>query len=172
MLKILPVLLLVASVPGSQAPAPTGQQWVEPIPGLIERIERDYLAPETAYGPGHRGIDFSISPKEQISTPVSGEIAFVGKVVNRMVLTIRGYDGYLASFEPLCASVELNQEVMAGEVVGKWCEPEASYLNDCPEICLHLSARSSNGYLNPLWLMRLIEPSRLMPLDEPVDNLP
>ncbi len=172
MLRLIPALILVAALPATTASFGASKPWVEPVPGLLDRIDRDYLAPETEYGPGHRGIDFLISPKEPISAPVSGEVVFVGKVVNRMVLTIRGYDGYLAGFEPLCASVELNQEVTAGEVVGKWCEPEASYLAHCPKTCLHLSARNSEGYLNPLWLMGLIEPSRLMPLDEPVDSLP
>lgn len=141
------------------------------MPETLARLDRDFRAPETQYSPGHRGVDLMVLEDEPVSTPVTGEVAFVGKVVNRMVLTIRGYDGYLASFEPLCASVELNQEVQAGEVVGAWCEPEESYRSHCQQTCIHLSARKNGEYLNPLWLMGLIEPSRLMPLDEPVDNL-
>lgn len=165
-LLLLPVLLL------SIGSSPALDLWVEPISQALERLERDFRAPETEYGPGHRGIDLSVGASEPISSPVTGEVAFLGKVANRMVLTIRGYDGYLASFEPLCAIVELNQEVLAGEVIGSWCEPDDSYVSHCPTRCIHLSARRAGDYLNPLWLMGLVEPSRLMPLDEPVDNLP
>lgn len=146
--------------------------WVEPVPNLAERVDRTFLAPETAYGPGHRGVDFKVSESEPVSSPLAGEVAFKGKVVDRMVLTIRGFDGYLATFEPFCSDLDLWQEVKPGEVVGTWCEPDESYSRHCEEICLHISARLNPGYLNPLWLMRLIEPSRLMPLDELEDNLP
>ena len=169
MLKLLSLMPLVLLAAG---PAPGQELWVEPIPEVLERLERDFRAPESEYGPGHRGVDLLVSTTEPISSPVTGEVVFIGKVVDRMVLTIRGYDGYLASFEPFCASVELNQEVLAGEVVGSWCEPDPEYQSHCEETCVHLSARIQENYLNPLWLMGLIQPSRLMPVDEPVDNLP
>ena len=169
MLKLLSLLPLVL-IAGGQAPS--HELWVEPIPEAISRLERDFRAPESEYGPGHRGVDLLVLESEPISSPVTGEVVFLGKVVNRLVLTIRGYDGILASFEPFCASVELNQEVMAGEVVGSWCEPDTGYQSHCEKTCVHISARKEKDYLNPLWLMGLIQPSRLMPVDEPVDNLP
>lgn len=153
---------------GTSSAAP----WVEVVPDLKKQLVRDFLAPESEYGSGHRGIDFLVRPNEPVSSPVDGEVYFVGKVVNRSVITIRGFDGSLASFEPVCSDLDKFQEVAAGEVIGTWCKPDQSYLPHCEKTCVHLSARVASGYLNPLWLMRHIEPSRLMPWDGLADSLP
>lgn len=146
--------------------------WVEVVPELTSQLVRGFLAPETEYGSGHRGIDIMVQKDEPISSPVGGEVYFVGKVVNRSIITIRGFDGSLASFEPVCSNLEKFQEVRAGEVIGSWCKPDENYKPHCEKLCVHLSARIADGYLNPLWLMRLIEPSRLMPWDGLEDTLP
>lgn len=169
---LLAPLVAITPDPGAQLRAGATPFWAEVIPELSKQLFRDFLAPETEYGPGHRGIDLLLDPEDPISSPIAGEVSFLGKVVNRNVISIRGFDGSIASFEPVCSELELNQEVAQGEVIGYWCKSDKSYHSHCEKTCVNVSARVDGKYRNPLWLMRLIQPSRLMPWDGLVDNLP
>jgi hypothetical protein len=138
--------------------------WVEPVPGLASRVIEDYDAPVVRWGPGHRGIDFAVAPGELISSPVAGSVHFVGRVVNRPILTIADSAGQLASFEPVCSNLSRGQTVSAGSVIGWHCEADLSYEPHCPVECVHFSARRDGNYLSPLHLIFGLSPSRLWPL--------
>ena len=149
MTKLIALLLLIAQV---VSPAPTPEIWAEPIPYFEEHIEEGYLAPVSKFGSGHRGIDFHIEPDQPIRSPGNGVVHFVGKVVNRNLITIRSQGGMLASFEPVCSTLAKGDLVREGQAIGVWCTGDPSYAAQC-ESCVHMSARDNFGYLSPLHLM-------------------
>jgi hypothetical protein len=148
MSKFLAVLVIFIS---SLSPRPI-EIWAEPIPYFETEQLNQYQAPITKYGAGHRGIDVFVPLGDPVSSPQSGEVHFIGKVVDREVITIKTEAGYLATFEPVCSSLEKGAKVLAGEVIGTHCQAMLDYKNHC-ENCVHFSARSDFGYLSPLYLM-------------------
>jgi len=136
------------------------QLWGEPVADFEQRVLVDYLAPDTKYGPGHRGIDIQLAPYEDLAAPMNSFLAFSGTVVDRPVVTLS--DGkYKASFEPACALVPLGATVLRGEVFATHCEPLETYRGHC-DSCVHFSARDESGYLSPKYLMGLLGPSVLL----------
>jgi hypothetical protein len=133
------------------------------VPDIAGRVVEDYDAPLTRWGAGHRGIDFAVAPEELISSPAAGSVHFVGRVVNRPILTIVDSAGQLASFEPVCSNLSVGEAVSAGSVIGWHCEADLSYEPHCPVECVHFSARRDGNYLSPLHLIFGLAPSRLWP---------
>ncbi len=83
--KLLAVLVIFIS---ALSPRPI-EIWAEPIPYFETEQLNHYQAPITKYGPGHRGIDLFVPLGDPVSSPQSGEVHFVGRVVDRDVITIR-----------------------------------------------------------------------------------
>ena len=137
---------------------PSQEIWAEPIPHLVENLEQDYLAPVSEFGTGHRGIDFQLKPGQMVSSPASGSVHFVGKVVDRMVITIRTDSGKLSSFEPVCSKLKQGDRVLSGQPIGTWCAGDSGYQEHC-ERCVHASARDEFGYLSPLHMIGQKSPS-------------
>jgi hypothetical protein len=159
MIKLILLLTLIAKAISTPTPVP--ELWAEPIPYLFENLEEDYLAPVSEYGSGHRGIDFHIAPGQQLRSPADGTVHFIGKVVNRNLITIRTDRGKLASFEPVCSSLSPGQRVSQGQPIGVRCHGDETYEAHC-ESCVHASARDNFGYLSPLHMMGQNSPSVLL----------
>jgi len=64
------VLSLVASF--LQPPAP---MWIWPV-DATPAVVRDFDAPASEWGPGHRGLDLAARPGTTVRAPVSGSISF------------------------------------------------------------------------------------------------
>ncbi len=152
---ILTSLLTLISIPQSAG------DWQQPFSSEITRWESEYLAPESEYGPGHRGVDSVQELGSPIKAPVSGKIFFVGLVVDRNVVTIRSPSGYLASFEPACTDLKVGEGVLIGEQFAWHCSPQESYDYHC-ESCIHFSVRSKFGYLSPDFFLSEILPSVIL----------
>ena len=159
MIKLILLLALVAKA--MLTPTPVSEIWAEPIPYLYENLEEDYLAPVSEYGTGHRGIDFHIAPGQELQSPADGTVHFVGKVVNRNLITIRTDRGKLATFEPVCSKLAQGQRVNEGQVIGVRCSGDETYEAHC-ESCIHASARDNFGYLSPLHMLGQKSPSVLL----------
>lgn len=135
---------------------------------MNQELINAYRAPETQYGSGHRGVDYAVSFGEKVYAPADGLVQFVGKVVNRQVLTISHEGNLVSSYEPLCSSLVVGEEVFLGDLIGEVCEPEKSYVLHCQLVhCLHFSARRNGEYLSPLWFTGELSASRLLPWVEP-----
>ncbi len=152
---ILTSLLTLISIPQSAG------DWQQPFSSEITRWESEYLAPESEYGPGHRGVDSVQELGSPIKAPVSGKIFFVGLVVDRNVVTIRSPSGYLASFEPACTDLKVGEGVLIGGQFAWHCSPQESYDYHC-ESCIHFSVRSKFGYLSPDFFLSEILPSVIL----------
>jgi len=156
MLKILTILTLIIST--LNQPVRPAEIWATPIPKFEDRHFSNFFLPAERWGKGHRGIDMQLEVEEKLSSPFAGQVHFVGKVVNRRVITLRSPSGLLASFEPVCTNHAEGQKIARGEVFGWHCKADEDYAEHC-EGCVHFSVRSEFGYLNPLLFVSKIRPS-------------
>ena len=140
--------------------------WVPPIVG--SELVNSYRAAETDYGSGHRGVDYQVSLGQGVFAPANATVSFVGKVVDRQVLSLSHEGDLVSSFEPVCSSLVIGQEVAAGDLVAEVCEADETYAQHCVDIlCLHFSTRRAGEYLSPLWFTGELAPSQLLPWVEP-----
>ncbi len=136
-----------------EPPAPS---WVWPVGGH-QVIVRDFAAPETPWGPGHRGIDIDASSSSTLRAPVSGRLRFVGDVVHRGVVTIETSEGFLVSMEPVTIDVPSGSRVVAGQVLGSIDS------GHCPRRCLHLGLRIDGRYVSPAKFLGVERRAVLLP---------
>jgi len=150
-------------------PSPTlGSQpaWSSPVIG--SGLVNSYRSPETSYGSGHRGVDYQVTLGQGVFAPADATVSFVGNVVNRQVLSLSHQGKVVSSYEPVCSSLVVGQEVAAGDLVAEVCEASQDYAQHCLEIlCLHFSTRQDGEYLSPLWFTGELDPSVLLPWMEP-----
>ena len=98
MLKLFILLNIIFS-----AAAPSPEVLAEPVPLLNQSTIKTFVAPHWTKGPGHRGIDIALAENFSLKAPFSGEVYFVGKVVDRKVVTLVSDSGLKVSFERVCS---------------------------------------------------------------------
>jgi murein DD-endopeptidase MepM/ murein hydrolase activator NlpD len=131
--------------------------WVWPVTG--ERsIERNYDAPDTAYAPGHRGIDLTAAEGTEVLAPTDAVVSFAGAIAGRGILSLRTAD-LLISFEAMTTQLVEGDLVRAGQVMGA-----VSTGTHCS--CLHVGVRKAGAYLSPLSYFSAISPAVLQPWDD------
>jgi murein DD-endopeptidase MepM/ murein hydrolase activator NlpD len=110
-----------------------------------------------------------------VFAPAEGKVHFVGKVVNRQLISLDHGQELLSAFEPVCSQLIEGDSIVSGQLIGEVCEGGASYDPHCqPSICVHFSVRKNGEYLSPLWFTGELKPSRLLPWIEatkPSDEL-
>lgn len=130
---------------------------VQPTPRVVAAFE----APESDYGPGHRGVDLAGAAGQSVFAVAAGEVTFAGRVAGRGVVVI-DHGELRSTYEPVAAQVAKGDGVAAGDRIAT-LTADASHC--APQACLHLGARDGDAYVDPLLLLggqRL----RLKPLDE------
>jgi hypothetical protein len=140
---------------------PQAVDWEVPFPTDALRWKAEFVAPNTEFGAGHRGVDQRLELNSIIKAPIAGEISFLGMVVDRPVVTIRTSNGFLASFEPACSNLKVGDAVKVGSEFAWHCAPEPAYEYHC-ESCIHFSVRSVYGYLAPDYFLAGLKPSVLL----------
>lgn len=160
----------VAPVSARHFSGRTRTPWMLPLIG-VEHLIKGFMAPQSEWGPGHRGADYLTTEGAVVLAPADGTVKFAGTVATKPVLTI-ATGQYLASFEPVCGvsggrlsnavgSDAVGGPVQAGQVIGTVCG--SGYQSHCdPQLCLHFSARNASGYLSPQYLMGQLSPSVLV----------
>jgi murein DD-endopeptidase MepM/ murein hydrolase activator NlpD len=131
--------------------------WAWPVPAP-HPIARPFIAPETPYSAGHRGLDIRADAGVEVRAPAAGVVHFAGFVVDRPVISIRHAGGVLSSFEPVEPLVVTGDLVARGEVIGTLLP------GHCATPCLHLGARIDGEYVNPLLFLGGLEHAVLYPL--------
>jgi murein DD-endopeptidase MepM/ murein hydrolase activator NlpD len=155
--KSIGVFLVLSSLGGFGLQASV---WEDPAEKSTSSWQAHFEAPKTEFGAGHRGVDLVLEIASKISAPSAGVLYFKGLVVDREVVTIRTPDGYLASFEPACTNLEVEDRVKLGQEIAWHCEPSTNYEYHCNS-CVHFSARSQYGYISPDYLLGNLKPSVL-----------
>lgn len=153
---MVPVLLVLALT--LVLPLPPAATWVWPTSGS-EVILRDFRAPSTPWGPGHRGLDLAASSPE-VRAPASGVVSFSGFVVNRGVLSITTAEGLLISMEPVSALVDQGSTVRQGDLIAT-LEP-----GHCESLCLHLGVRERGAYRSARAELGVLQRAVLLPLGD------
>ena len=170
-LVILSVLLSasVSPVP-TVAPDATGTtaRWAWPVTAP-HPIARPFIAPESPYSAGHRGIDISSTEGAAVTAPTDGVVYFAGVVVDRPVLSVTHADGLVSSFEPVESDLPPGTAVRRGETIGRVLP------GHCTPVCLHFGVRLYGQYVSPLNYLGGISRSVLLPtrsLPPPYPSVP
>lgn len=127
----------LGSGPSEDAP------WTWPTESHV--VVRPWEAPESDYGPGHRGLDVAAAPGTPAVAVAAGTVTFAGPVGGRSVVAIDHGDGLVSTLDAVDASVAPGDRVDQGSLVGTTaaghCTPS--------EPCLHIGARVDGRYVDP-----------------------
>jgi murein DD-endopeptidase MepM/ murein hydrolase activator NlpD len=158
------LVILSALVSASVSPMPTSAHaaagttisWGWPV-APPHPIERPFIAPDSAYGPGHRGIDISSTDGTAVIAPADGVVSFAGMVINRPVLAIQHADGLVSSYEPVESDLLRGTRIQRGDTIGRLLS------GHCTSACLHFGVRLYGQYVSPLNYLGGIPRSVLLP---------
>lgn len=118
------------------------------------QVVRPFDPPESAYGPGHRGIDLAAEPGQPVMAAADGVVTHSGVVAGRGTVTVLHGSGVASTYEPLGERVETGTVLARGEAVGALADGVAGVAGHCaPASCLHLGARLDGTYLDPMLLL-------------------
>ncbi|WP_244285858.1 M23 family metallopeptidase [Cryobacterium zongtaii] len=143
-----------AVLPGQAAPA----GWAWPV-GPPRELARPFEAPASRYAAGHRGIDLVAGEGHPVRSPADGVVTFVGRVVDRPVLSIQHGEGLVSSFEPVSATVSEGDRVLAGQVVGV-----VATGSHCTARCVHFGVRRHGQDISPMLFLGGLARAILLPL--------
>lgn len=152
------VLALIGAAPaaGLTANPKNFPAWVWPVANP-HPVLRPFVAPETPYSTGHRGIDIAAPVGSAVRAPAAGIVHFSGFVVDRNLISIDHGGGIISSFEPVLSHLSEGTLVHRGEKIG------VLQSGHCRTPCLHLGARSYGKYVSPLNFLGGIPYSVLLP---------
>lgn len=151
---LLLVLLALPALPAAAAPRP-GFRW--PLAGA-PAVLRGFAPPQSAWGPGHRGVDLGAGVGEAVLAAGPGRVTYAGLLAGRGVVTVTHSGGLRTTYEPVAPSVRVGQGVAAGAVLGRLAAG-----GHCSSPCLHWGLLRGDTYLDPLSLLTDL-PVRLLPL--------
>lgn len=123
---------------------------------------RRFRQPETAWGAGHRGVDYLVGDTETLVSPTASVVQFAGLAFGRPVVVLRHADGLSSEVEPACLAKDKSagQSLKAGEPFARVCFGAKN--GHCESVCLHWGVRTSTrGYLSPERFTGELAPSRL-----------
>lgn len=133
---LLVVALLATAVPVAAVAA-------EPMyrPPVEAPVHDPFRAPEHAYGPGNRGIEYDSAPGNQVLAAADGRVTFAGWVAGSLHVTVLHADGVRTTVSYLAETgVVVGQEVLQGDVLGTAAGR------------VHFGARRGDAYFDPATL--------------------
>lgn len=163
-LLLLPSAVIPVLAQGTDSPTEVSSLvWRIPLAPPVQLINQ-YRQPSSDYSAGHRGVDYQVSLDQTVFAPAAGMVWFVGRVVDRDIISLKHGTGILTEFEPVCSSLRAGDSISLGEPIGVVCDAAGSYRQHCQAArCLHFSMRFNEQYLSPLALIGGLNPSRLLP---------
>ena len=151
---------------GSANTPATLEPWRVPLAAPIHLINPFYQ-PNSDYSAGHRGIDYRVNLDQKVFAPTNATVWFVGKVVDRPVLSLRTNSGDLIAFEPVCSQLSVGDKVSFFDEIATVCKGDNQYHQHCEmQLCLHFSLRNSAGYLSPIVRIGGYSPTVLLPTEK------
>ncbi len=161
--RALAVLLLAGLGLGVPTPASTAVDSSDPVgvwPLAPEPVVvAGFDPPDSAYGPGHRGVDLAGRPGQRVRAALAGTVTFAGSLAGRGVVVV-DHGATRTTYEPVTATASLGDVVGRGGPIGTLQLPGSHCF---PRACLHWGWIEGVTYLDPL---RLVGggPVRLLPL--------
>jgi murein DD-endopeptidase MepM/ murein hydrolase activator NlpD len=144
-------------------PGPAYGQYLWPVRGAVLS---PFEAPESPYGPGHRGIDIAASLGTPVHAAGPGRVAFAGRLGGAFYVSVDHPDGVRTTYSWLSSvAVRAGDAVEAGQSIattgpghpGRW-PPH-----------LHFGAKVGDVYIDPLLLLEggsVVGLIHLAPLDK------
>jgi murein DD-endopeptidase MepM/ murein hydrolase activator NlpD len=159
-----PVVALGDASGSPEAPAgPRYGSYAWPVRGPVIG---SFDAPDTPYGPGHRGIDIGAPMGTPVRAAEAGRVGFAGPVAGSLYVSVDHPDGVRTTYSWLSAvRVRPGQTVARGEVLGATGPGHPG--SGQPH--LHLGALVAGTYVDPMLLLEggsLVGLVRLAPLEE------
>lgn len=148
-------LVLLTLLGGLLIPPPPPALWEWPTEGP-RVILRDFQAPATPWGTGHRGLDLQATSTVVVA-PLTGVVSFSGDVAGRGALTITGPGGEQISLEPVSSDVQAGDWVEKGEPIA---ELQGGH---CAGLCLHIGLRVEGAYRSPRRELGVLQRAVLLP---------
>ncbi|WP_017934010.1 M23 family metallopeptidase [Nocardioides sp. Iso805N] len=148
-----------AAVAGDAGAAvPSGAWPLQPEPTVV----RGFDPPSSAWGAGHRGVDLAGAVGQAVHAALAGTVTFAGTLAGRGVVVV-DHGATRTTYEPVTASVTVGDVVAQGARIGTLTLLRSHCL---PAACLHwgLVRNADDVYLDPLQLVGLDAPVRLLPL--------
>lgn len=152
-----PIPPTVPAVPGLPSAPEPGFTWpLTPVP----QVTKQFDAPDSDYGPGHRGVDLAAAPGQQVLAAGPGVVVFAGQVAGQGVVSVDHDGGLRTTYEPVTPLVAAGTQVSRGQPVATLNPGHPG----CPATaCLHWGVRRGDEYLNPLGLIQTLSVIRLKP---------
>jgi murein DD-endopeptidase MepM/ murein hydrolase activator NlpD len=113
------------------------------------QVTRYFEAPESPYGPGHRGVDLAAAPGQEVLAADVGVVVFAGQVAGHGVVSLDHDGGLRTTYQPITPTVTTGEQVYRGQPLGTVTpgHPGCSV-----PACLHWGARRGTEYVDPLAL--------------------
>jgi murein DD-endopeptidase MepM/ murein hydrolase activator NlpD len=149
---------LASAAGGAEAAVPIGAWPLSPAPTVVHGFD----PPSSAYGAGHRGVDLAGTVGEAVHAALGGRVTFAGSLAGRGVVVV-DHGGTRTTYEPVEAGVHVGDVLATGAVIGTLALTQSHCL---PTACLHWGwiRNADDVYLDPLGLLGLDQPVRLLPL--------
>jgi murein DD-endopeptidase MepM/ murein hydrolase activator NlpD len=129
---------------------------LSPVPVITKYFD----APDTPFGPGHRGVDLAAVPGQDVLAADAGVVVFAGAVGGRPVLSVDHDGGLRTTYEPVVPKVAVGDQVYRGQVLGTVL---AGHPGCTVAACLHWGVRRGEEYVDPLALTGEVGEYRLKP---------
>ena len=157
-IALLSILAFTGSAPavGSLHSLRADRSWMWPLEAP-HPIVRPFVAPQTPYTSGHRGIDIAAASAATVRAPASGIVHYSGFVVDRNLISLDHGGGIISSFEPVLSALAEGAVVHRGQQIG------VLQSGHCRASCLHLGVRRNGQYVSPLNYLGGIAHSVLLP---------
>jgi hypothetical protein len=134
------------------------------IPPVDALMSRPFQAPTDRYGPGHRGVDFSVASGTAVRAAADGFVKFAASVAGVQAVTLAHDAGVETTYTDLAEIlVDEGEAVRQGQWIGRAGTAHAGSPG------LHLGAKIGGEYVNPATLLGPTDASsavRLVALDE------
>ena len=141
--RVVAASALAAALLAIPGPAGAAPGWVRPVPGAVVR---SFVAPVSAYGPGHRGIDLRADPGEPVRAVAAGVVTRAGAAGGSLHVVLRLPDGSLVTCSFLAAvRVSAGDRVVGGAVIGTAGGRGPGH----PPGAVHVSWRVGGRYRDP-----------------------
>ncbi len=130
------------------------------LPPVDAPITQTFAAPSSAFGPGHRGLDYGIPEGSEVRAAGDGVVVFAGLVAGNEAVTIDHGGGLVTTYSILGAiDVATGDSVRAGQPIGR--VGSAHHGGDAG---LHFGVKLDDGYVDPQDHLVAIDTSRAVHL--------
>ena len=114
------------------------------------QVTRPFAPPDAPWLSGHRGVDLLAPPGTPVVSPLDGVVLYAAMLADRPVVSVLHASGIRTTYEPVEASVNVGQQVFAGEPLGTVVAGHEGG-------SLHWGARwAANEYVDPLTLLGMV----------------